>query len=132
MKFVTISRRVLLAVVLAAAAAAPAAAAQGAGEKPVVIAPGSPGYEITEEMRHCREMAEIMQAMSVEMSRMQDVMKKGDIPPAARKRMQVKLERMADMMKDMSWLINRPVMNDAERRRKIEAMRKQMAELKHE
>lgn len=116
----------ILTLILASVAVGPLAAAEGAGGKPAAIPPGSPGYEISAEMQHYREIAGLMRDMSRQMNIIQEGMAKGEMSPEKRKRMQQQLKEMSEMMARMTVVADRPAMNDPRTRKQTEEMRKQM------
>lgn len=87
------------------------------------------GAEASPLMRRHHDMAALMQDMTREMGSMQGQMDKAEIAPEMRKEMSRKMKGMADLMRKMSGLIDRPTMKDAEADRQLGEMRKQMNEM---
>jgi hypothetical protein len=104
----------------------PSAMAQDMSGKPQAGRTTGPGYEVTAEMQRYREMASVMRDMSQQLDKMQGDMKKNEMSPDARNRMQQRLSEMSEMMRRMSGLADRPSMNDPENQKQIREMRKQM------
>ena len=117
-----------LALVLAAVSG-PSALAQGMSGKMDAGRTTGPGYEVTAEMRHYREVAGLMRDMSRQMNKLQESMAKGAMSPERQKRMQRQLKEMSAIMAGMSGLTDRPSMNDPDVRKQTGEMRKQMDNL---
>lgn len=79
--------------------------------------------------QHHRMMADMMKDMGQEMNKMSEQMMKGDMGPDQKKQMHKRMEVMSEMMKRMSGLQDRPSMNDAEMKKQMDQMRKQMHEM---
>jgi hypothetical protein len=124
-RFITVA--IPLALLLAASGFS--ALAQGMSGKMDAGRATGPGYEVTAEMQHYREVARLMRDMSGQMNKLQDRMATGEMSPERQKRMQQQLKEMSAIMAGMAGLADRPAMNDPEVRKQTGEMRRQMANM---
>lgn len=90
------------------------------------VTTSGPGYEVTREMQRYREMGEVMGRMQAEMKAMSDKLRQPSLEPQQYSSIAPQMKRMSSMMQRMSGLIDRPSMRDADARKELSAMRKEM------
>jgi hypothetical protein len=81
--------------------------------------------------QHHRMQYQIMKDMTDEMGLMTEQMSRGELTPEQRREMAKRMGTMSGMMRRMSGLGSRPAMTEAEQKKRMDQMRKQMDEMVH-
>ena len=82
--------------------------------------------------RHHLRQYQLMKDMTQEMSALTEQMSRGDVTAEQRKQMAQRMSLMSNIMRRMSGLEARHVMNEVEWERQMNAMRKQMNDMMRE
>ncbi len=111
-------------------AIAVAALTAGLATTQPLAAQSGPGYEKTQDMARYREMSDIMQDMSQDMTRMREQMAKADMTPAKHKQLAKSMKEMSSMLSRMAGFADRPAMSDAQSRKEFDSLRGRMGKLR--
>ena len=87
----------------------------------------APSYDASPQLQRHHRMAELMEQMQTQMGAMSKKMADPKLTTQERKAMSEDMKRMTSMMRRMSGLVDRPSMKDAEARKQIDDMAKQMS-----
>ena len=87
----------------------------------------APSYDASPQLQRHHRMAELMEQMQTQMGAMSKKMADPKLTTQERKAMSEDMKRMTSMMRRMSGLVDRPSMKDAEARKQMDDMAKQMS-----